>query len=348
MRVLIVDDEEIIRQGVRILLEECHPAVNIIGEASHGRDALEMIEQLAPDLLIADIQMPVMDGLELIRQASLRYPDMVKVILTGHAAFEYAQTALQYGVTDYLLKPVTRVKINELIQDVLTKNPARWLDGLDVSMLREMKELANSLVKEVLAEEQEAVEKRLTAWQSFCDSKLTSMHELKQIMGVVKLSFQTEMLIRHSDPVRVDESVMQASSAQELFGRWRSELLRVIEEVAQKRVPRNKRIVNYVLSLIDQEYGNPELTISDLAERAGVSASYLSKMFREHKNQPFTYYLSEYRLEKVKAKLDSDEETLLSYIAEKCGFSDYPYFSKVFKKHFGMSPQDYREKNSRI
>ncbi|MFS0726725.1 response regulator transcription factor [Paenibacillus sp. 1P07SE] len=345
MRVLIVDDEDIIRQGVRILLEKCHHAVEIVGEAAHGREALAIIEAQKPDLLIADIQMPVMDGMELMRELFPRYPDMVKVILTGHADFEYARQALQYGVTEYILKPVTQVKINEVVNGILTNNPARWLDGIDVARLKEMKELANALVKAVLAEEKDRVTRLIDDWRGSYDGRPPSLHEWKQMIGVLRLTFQTEMFSRYADPLPVDTQWMEAGNTAELIGNWTAELLRMIDEITQKRVPRNKRVVQFVISLIEQEYGNPELTIRDLADRAGISASYLSKMFRDLVHQPFTYYLSEYRLAQVKRRLDEGEETLLGEIAEQCGFSDYPYFSKVFKKQYGMSPQEYREKS---
>lgn len=71
----------------------------------------------------------------------------------------------------------------------------------------------------------------------------------------------------------------------------------------------------------------------------------MSKMFREVMARPITQYLIEFRLEKAKEALASRADAKIAAVAEECGFNDYPYFSKVFKKHYGVSPLEYKEKN---
>ncbi len=113
--VLIVDDEKNIRAGIhKILNESIVKEINYL-EARNGIEALELIEQERPDLLITDIRMPKMDGLELMRQASLMENRPEIIVLSGFDEFSYAKEAISHGVVSYILKPVDR---NELISVV--------------------------------------------------------------------------------------------------------------------------------------------------------------------------------------------------------------------------------------
>ena len=105
-RVLLADDEEIIREGVRRAVPWDTLGLTLAAVAEDGAQALELAQQEQPDIVITDIRMPRMDGLGLIRALRRQNPDCKLLILTGHGEFDYARTALQLGVSDYLLKPV--------------------------------------------------------------------------------------------------------------------------------------------------------------------------------------------------------------------------------------------------
>ncbi len=105
-RVLIVDDEEHIRQGLRNIIDWSTFGFEILAEASNGGQALHLTERLKPDLVITDIKMPEMNGLDMIRQLRLTGYSGFFILITGFADFTYAQTAIRYGVKSYLLKPI--------------------------------------------------------------------------------------------------------------------------------------------------------------------------------------------------------------------------------------------------
>src|SRR5690606_9192484 len=91
-------------------------------------------------------------------------------------------------------------------------------------------------------------------------------------------------------------------------------------------------------------YRQSELTLQMLAEEQGISAPHLSKMFREVMQMPITNYISQYRLMRAKEWLEQEETLKIHEVAEYCGFNDYPYFSRIFKRSFGISPLEYRDK----
>ncbi|MCR2803757.1 response regulator [Paenibacillus soyae] len=118
---MLVDDEILIREMVK----ECVPwekeGFQFVGDAPDGEIALQLIEQLQPDILITDIKMPFMDGLELSSIVRKRMPDIKIVILSGHGDFEYARSALRLGVEEYGLKPVSAASMLELLHSVSRK-----------------------------------------------------------------------------------------------------------------------------------------------------------------------------------------------------------------------------------
>lgn len=104
-RVLLVEDEEIIRKGIRYSVpwEEC--GCSVVGEAENGAAGEEKIAELQPDIVITDITMPVKNGLEMIADTREKF-NYIAIILTGYSEFEYAQQAIRNGVSDYVLKPL--------------------------------------------------------------------------------------------------------------------------------------------------------------------------------------------------------------------------------------------------
>lgn len=115
---MIVDDEPYIRQGLRILINWEQYGFTVCGEAANGREALELLETTDFDLVITDIKMPVMSGLELIEQTWERVSRKIGfIILSGFYEFEYARKAIKYSVIDYVLKPVQKEELIRALEN---------------------------------------------------------------------------------------------------------------------------------------------------------------------------------------------------------------------------------------
>lgn len=116
--VLIVDDEQIICRGLRQTVPWHELGAKVIGEAYDGEEALEMIEQMDIDLVISDVKMPIMNGLELAENIAARHSHISMIIISGYDEFNYAKRALQYKVSDYLLKPVDIGELLKLVKKI--------------------------------------------------------------------------------------------------------------------------------------------------------------------------------------------------------------------------------------
>lgn len=106
-KTLIVEDEKLIRRNISKKITDLNTNFTVVAEAIDGHEALKLMEHEIPHLVITDIQMPVMNGLELAKNIYFAYPNTKVVILSGHDDFEFARQAISYQVEDYLLKPVT-------------------------------------------------------------------------------------------------------------------------------------------------------------------------------------------------------------------------------------------------
>ncbi|RXZ79199.1 response regulator [Paenibacillaceae bacterium] len=115
IRMMIVDDEPIICEGLQLTIDWQSMGAEVVGVAYDGEQALQMAQQLKPDILLTDIRMDGMDGLELAKQLRDNHPNVRVVMISGYEDFEYARRAVRLGVTDYLLKPVD---IEELVNVV--------------------------------------------------------------------------------------------------------------------------------------------------------------------------------------------------------------------------------------
>lgn len=117
-RILIVDDEKLERNGIKFLLKKTETELEVF-EASNGRDALELLKHQTVEILLTDIKMPYVSGLELAEKVSSQYPEMKIVMFSGYSDFSYAQTAIRYGVSDYILKPVDPLEFQKTMKKLL-------------------------------------------------------------------------------------------------------------------------------------------------------------------------------------------------------------------------------------
>ncbi len=106
IQAILADDEGIIVKGLKKLIDWERLGVEIVGEAGDGAEALELIQKKAPQLVVSDITMPGLSGLEMLRQIGSQGMNTKVIFISGYQEFSYAQDAVRYGAVDYLLKPV--------------------------------------------------------------------------------------------------------------------------------------------------------------------------------------------------------------------------------------------------
>lgn len=118
IKVFLAEDETIIRQGIKNNIDWNSNGFELVGEAGDGEYAYPMILKYQPDILLTDVKMPFMDGLELSRAVKKALPKTKIIVFSGYNEFDYAKEAIKIGISDYLLKPVTAVSLMESLKKV--------------------------------------------------------------------------------------------------------------------------------------------------------------------------------------------------------------------------------------
>lgn len=120
-RVVVCEDEPLLLANLKKKIDGLSHDFEVVATAEDGNAAAEILVDTLVDVLVTDIRMPGLDGLDLIKLASDRHPHIVAVVISGHGEFEYAQRAIRYGVVDYLLKPVTTSQLEETFTKIRSK-----------------------------------------------------------------------------------------------------------------------------------------------------------------------------------------------------------------------------------
>ncbi|UJF32743.1 response regulator [Paenibacillus hexagrammi] len=136
-RLILVDDEEDVREGVVREVDWTSIGFEVVDKAENGREALELVERLQPDVVVTDIQMPFMNGLQFAEIVRERFPTIKIIILTGHDEFEYAQRAIKLHIDEYVLKPFSAQEIVNALLKVKTQIDEEVAHREDVQLLKE-------------------------------------------------------------------------------------------------------------------------------------------------------------------------------------------------------------------
>ncbi|MBS1197613.1 MAG: response regulator transcription factor [Proteobacteria bacterium] len=178
LRVLLADDHKLVRAGIRALLEDM-PDVEVVGEADEGKQALEMAGELRPDIVLMDIAMKGMNGLEATAQLRQTYPDCCVLILSMHASGDYVEQALRAGANGYMLKDAATMELQLALAAV-----ARGDTYLSPAV-------SALIVEGYLQKEKSAGDELLTPRQMEILSMIAAGHNTKEIAYQLKLSIKT-------------------------------------------------------------------------------------------------------------------------------------------------------------
>lgn len=371
-KVLVLDDEKYIRKAIINLVDWNSCDAEVMGEAANGEEALCLMENEKPDIVLVDIRMKGMDGLEFIEKAKERYSKVSYIILTAYGDFKYAQKAVKLGVEDYILKPVCEEDVENILKKIIHKKREEWLQiqahRQETEWISE-KEIKYRLPgKRVaaaafyLSDEKDGQEVE-TSVRTYIEKLQGSVsaymiHDLKECMicvingesveeiDVVKLIHfvwnETSQLKHRAayspvcDRKNVLNAVRQAEDILKTGGNQPKEGSAVGETKVQNSIDDIKDYIN--------KHFAERLSASEIGEHFHYSPAYLSALFKEQAGINLTAYIENVRMEWAKYYMDTGALSITD-IALKTGYSDISYFSKVFKKYTGMSPREYKKES---
>ncbi len=194
LNVLLVDDEIIIRQGFIKLFDWQAHDCQVIGQASDGLEALSKIDELKPDIVIMDINIPIMNGLKVIELSRIKHPDTAFVIVSGYDDFSYCRQALKLKITDYILKPVNYEEFGNCIDNLKISLFESKIENKDSQQKDRM---IVSITKYLQNHLQEDVSLNVLAQEFHLNAQYISQL-FKSEIGVGFLTYLTNIRIEHA------------------------------------------------------------------------------------------------------------------------------------------------------
>lgn len=151
-KMIILDDEYLVRKGLSQTIDWANQQITIVGEATNGRDGLELAKKQHPDIIISDVRMPIMDGLEFVKALKETNIDAICIMLSGYKDFEYAKNTLENGAFAYLLKPVNTQKLLEVVASATSElNKRRNDKKLVESVTTDLPLIKSTIIQNLLA-----------------------------------------------------------------------------------------------------------------------------------------------------------------------------------------------------
>lgn len=151
MRIMIVEDEQRARRGLKNVISSISDSYQIVAEASDGRQALELVQIVKPEVVFTDLKMPYMGGIDLIKAAQSAGLVSKYVIVSAYEEFEYARQAITLGVKDYLVKPITVDEVKAVMERLEAEPYIGWRENTELKRLKQQYPNAHPLVRKALS-----------------------------------------------------------------------------------------------------------------------------------------------------------------------------------------------------
>jgi two-component system response regulator YesN len=343
-KVIIVDDEPSVKRSLKTIIEKETSSFEVIAFAENGQEALDLICDSMPDVVITDIRMPLMDGLRLAEEIRNRGIQTEVIVISGYSDFSYAKQALRHGVTDYLLKPLD---VDEVLRVLVCTEKKLSNDHKGIVERGEWialcKTEAELMAKHMWVLNTAAVWEQLDEIHDRLQTYRANSARLKEMYIHLFYLLQAEI-------AGLSGNRIQIQTLPDYEWNGQAELLkRHIKLVLQSAMEEIRHIRNWgshknmleSLKQINQNFSNESFSMMNAAELAGMSPTYFSKSFKEEVGVSYTQFIAKLRMEKA-IELLSDSNNKVYEVAYAVGYNEYAHFAKVFKKYYKFSPTEYR------
>ena len=330
LTVFIVDDEKLIRDGMKKLLKWEENGFQICGEAANGRDALEEILTVQPDIVLADLRMPVMDGLSLAAALRIQKSNVEIIIITGYDEFEYAKEAVRNGVFDYLLKPVSK---NELLATLCRIKEKIFSRSVSYPFAEE--ELIMQSIRDNNGDMGiQALDVMFHRFKTIAANQSEVYKICCKILAEIDVTYKA---VRGPKALILKPQLAANATIDEMEHMMREYLRKMFQF---NNLDSSDLLVEKLKKYIEKHY-QENVSLKVLEDEFFFNASYISRIFKSKTGENYSDYLLRLRICRAKELLATTNYSVRQ-ISEMVGFRSSKYFSKTFKIMEGMQPIAYR------
>lgn len=377
--ILIAEDEKLIRAGIRTMTERSGVPFDEIFEAKNGEEALVILREKPVDLLLTDIRMPRMDGIELVRRLKEEEISPVIMAISGYDDFSYAVEMLRNGVSEYLLKPLEREKFREALlkADSLVQEKNKDLKDIE-------KEFNDARLEKIydffdvdsragqapagLVEDAKKyfTESRRTRrlqlvgtdktgdltseWHSFFEAARrgyiaggTFLEELLSDLRELCEIYSGTLPEAKKEKIKclTEADLLDYGSLENLEESFMNFLVGMQQDSEALHEEPVRRKITLAVRYMEENYA-ADINMAVVSNYVSMNYSLFSYAFKQYTGENFVTYLKNLRLKKAKELLETTDDKVLD-IGSAVGYENSKHFMKLFKSEYGISPSEYRK-----
>lgn len=353
---MIVDDERIERNYLKSIIDKYSSKYLLVGEASNGKQAIEIALQKRPNVIIMDINIPLVNGLEASKEIKSKY-DNITILNSAYSEFEFAQKAVNYGLDAYLLKPASEKEIIGTIESALHK---KKLSGVIKSNAIDMDKALDSeypylivdqLIDSILTKDFELLKLNINSFIDYISIQKGRLEEFR--LYIINTIFSILRTVKKTVPEDVislfkcESYIVKISRSQYWY-----DILFYTEEFFKSFIIIFKNIVSsadftdLIQNYIDEKF-NDDITLEQLSDIFHFSPSYLSRKFHQHKGYTINDYLTKVRINHSIYLLQNSNIPIRE-VSLQSGFKCISHFNRVFKATTGRTPSEFKKKGEKI
>ena len=360
--VLIADDEAMPRTVLQNYIPWEELSVTSVYPATDGEEALEMARRFRPEIIISDIKMPHLSGLEMAAAVREFLPDCQFIFLSGYSDKEYLKGAIRLRAANYVEKPLDLEEITAAVREITGQLlcrakptaeevffygghfPDRPLNGEIFGEGENILVQLENLIRQDKKEDTLFTLQRLYEKSGRCQG--TSPEELRHLYCRILFLFlhAAESSNIRSITARADRLLYTVSS-QETLGGLQDILLQTAGEYFDARNPSCPDIASQVENYLQSHYQDCSLTVQNIAGDLGFTNTYLCAAYKKSCGKTVNQRLTEIRLLRAKELLASSNRKLYE-VANAVGYGDAKYFVKLFTREIGLSPREYQKRHA--
>lgn len=339
--ILISDDEIIERNYLKSVINKYPDKYHLVGEAANGKETVEKAYTFKPNIIIMDINMPLLNGLEAANLIKLIQKNTIIILNSAYAEFEFACRAIDYNLDAYLLKPASEQKILETIDTCLQKEQLGGqlsgdFENLSTDFIDKYPYMIiDRLLTAIHTHDLKLIQYNISVYLDFLKSKQCHLEEYR--LHIINTIFSIMRTVNKILPekiltiLKLDNHLQKISKAKywyEILALTEDFLNRLLFFLKEGSVF-NQDCAELIAKYIDECF-NQQITLDSLSDKFHFHPSYISRCFHKNKGITIKAYINQRRINYAIYLLETSDLSIKD-IAHSCGFINISHFNRVFK-----------------
>lgn len=335
-RVIVVDDELVIRSGITHFINSEMKDFDVLNSFSDGAEAIDYLKTNDIDLVISDIKMTHVSGIELAKYIFENRPSIKVILLSGYREFEYARSAIQYGVKYYILKPTNFTEFKDVLANMKSELDQDKSRKDQVLFMDKIKLLYSNILSNKKTEAQDIL---LSVFEDVKDCPISKIRQyFYDLFEIIFDKFNLYLKIQITAEKFNLNQLLSLESVKEVKGSALDILEKVFHLLLVEEEAPNVFLLQDIKEYI-QEHLQEDISLQDVADKMFFSTVYFSRFFKKQTGETFSNYLLRVRMEQAVKLLRTNKK--VTEISEACGYHDPSYFTRIFKEYYNYTPKDY-------